>query len=511
MKTLRILKTILLLGGFAFLASCSDFLSTYPDNRTTIDSPEKIGELLTLAYPAQNHQLFCYFMSDNATYKPKAQDNNLYEHVEDAYLWRDFRTTSQDTPQGYWMALYESIKQANHALEYIQKLYTDEQGNIDNSVRGFYAEGLLARAYGHFMLAQLWCKSYDPERADTDLGIPYATSPEKVVFVSYKRGTLAETYDAIEKDLLKGLEYIKDIDRGDKTKLHWNPAAANAFAARFYSIKGDFGKVVNHTNAVLGNKPEEKLRDLTGKYKKLDVREQLLRWSATDEPANLLVVPQYSQWFFPLYGAQRYGLTVEMFKYIYIGLLQDKKKEWIWTPYGAYETLSFAKWGFFRDIDSPTARTGFSMIMNVLFDAEEALLLRAEGNVMLKQYDSALSDIKIYLQKRIEKLSAEELQGITDDKITSFYGDSKADYFVALKPFYTLDDKQSSYLRFILDLRRKEFYLTGQRWFDLKRFNMRIRHWISNEDEVFLEPNDPRRELQLPEQTIQNGLEANPR
>ncbi|XLL74012.1 RagB/SusD family nutrient uptake outer membrane protein, partial [Myroides odoratimimus] len=37
------------------------------------------------------------------------------------------------------------------------------------------AEALLARAYNHFMLVNLWAKHYNPATAESDLGIPYVT------------------------------------------------------------------------------------------------------------------------------------------------------------------------------------------------------------------------------------------------------------------------------------------------------------------------------------------------
>ena len=42
---------IALIASAGVLSSCSDFLGTDPDNRTYIDTPEKVSALLVSAYP----------------------------------------------------------------------------------------------------------------------------------------------------------------------------------------------------------------------------------------------------------------------------------------------------------------------------------------------------------------------------------------------------------------------------------------------------------------------------
>ena len=71
----------------AFLAaSCEDYLSEIPDNRTEIDSPEKISELLVIAYPEANYMDFAETMSDNVSDK----GNTLPTELNLAnYRWED--------------------------------------------------------------------------------------------------------------------------------------------------------------------------------------------------------------------------------------------------------------------------------------------------------------------------------------------------------------------------------------------------------------------------------------
>lgn len=47
--------------------ACNDFLDEVPDNRTVIDTPEAVSELLVSAYPDANCVFFTESMSDNVT------------------------------------------------------------------------------------------------------------------------------------------------------------------------------------------------------------------------------------------------------------------------------------------------------------------------------------------------------------------------------------------------------------------------------------------------------------
>ena len=63
MKRLFILTAVTCLLG---LTGCEKFLSKVPNNnRTNLDSPEKVSQLLASAYPQGNYMNFAESMSDN--------------------------------------------------------------------------------------------------------------------------------------------------------------------------------------------------------------------------------------------------------------------------------------------------------------------------------------------------------------------------------------------------------------------------------------------------------------
>ncbi|MFR4236410.1 MAG: RagB/SusD family nutrient uptake outer membrane protein [Alistipes onderdonkii] len=68
---------------------------------------------------------------------------------------------------------------------------------------------LICRAYAHFVLVNVFCQHYDPAHPD-DLGIPYMEK-ETELDPKYERGTVAEVYAKIEKDIEEGLPLINDV------------------------------------------------------------------------------------------------------------------------------------------------------------------------------------------------------------------------------------------------------------------------------------------------------------
>ena len=82
-----------------------------------------------------------------------------------------------------------------------------EQGGLTNDetkkLSAVMGEAYMIRSYHHFILAQVFCMPYrGPELSKSCQGIPYITKPETTVKPHYERGTLAETYEKIEKDLV---------------------------------------------------------------------------------------------------------------------------------------------------------------------------------------------------------------------------------------------------------------------------------------------------------------------
>jgi hypothetical protein len=155
------------------------------------------------------------------------------------------------------------------------------------------------------------------------------------------------------------------------------------------------------------------------------------------------------------------------------------------------------------------ANTGYIYFMHPLFTAEETLLNRAEAYAMLGNAEGLCRDLNIYYSKRISNYN-DVTYNITIDKINTF-GATLPDI---LSPIgYTIaTGDQMNQVKVVIDAKRKEFIVEGNRWFDVKRFNIEVTHTSYDKSRTeTLVKNDLRRELQIPEDALQSGITPNPR
>lgn len=143
---------------------------------------------------------------------------------------------------------------------------------------------------------------------------------------------------------------------------------------------------------------------------------------------------------------------------------------------------------------------------------------RAEAYVMTNQEDKAVADINSLLGT---------LAGVssTKDQIVSYYNGLsymrvplRSDDDRTIKkhlnpqgfslPAY---DDAEPLIQCVLHLRRVLSVHEGLRWYDIKRWGIEIGHVRSGNTEDVLTVDDPRRAIQLPQEVITAGLEANPR
>lgn len=488
---------IALFLGLSFTA-CNKFLDELPDARTELDTPEKIQELLARAYPDALYADFCETMSDNAGDKVNLTQSSIFN--TQMYSWQTNNEYSTwDTPPHYFYAAYGAVANANYALEAVENL---GGGSDLNYLKG---EALVARAYAHFMLGLFWCKPFNPATAATDLGLPYATKAERKVFEVYRRISVKDYYDAIEKDLTEGLPLI-DNSKYSKPKFHFTKEAAHAFASRFYLVKGDWDKVISHANEALGANPENKLRDVKGQRARTYAQQELL-YASSDEPANALIVGA-SSLYARNFAYNKYGLTLQKSEEV----LGDNKHPlngfratWAYPLYGNDDYRNFPKYQEYFKYTNVSAGNGYPYDMAVLISFDEVFLNRLEAYLMKGEKAKFLTDLVVFLRKKTMQnipdtfvLSEADMNTIYQNKGTEF------------DPAYTLSTQQREWLQAVADVRRAAFVFEGLRWIDNKRLGMKVVH-VKGGQTMELTKDDPRRELQIPEDAISNGITANPR
>ncbi len=486
----KILSYTVIIAAAGLLVGCKKYLEKEPDNRAKLTDPKKVSQLLGTAYPQASYLAFNEAMSDNANDKGQGQIDITNE---DSYAFKDVEANDQDSPENYWNACYEAIAAANEALK------TCNEAPDPQNYSAQKGEGLVARAYAHFMLVTLFAKPYDAATASSDPGIPYVTEPETVVFKNYERKTVAHVYEMIEKDLLEGLPLI--IDEGyDVPKYHFNKSAANAFAARFYLYKKDYQKVIQYAAAAVPNFLPN-LRPWNTTYQSFGGNELPLEYQKTTQPANLLLVSCISRYAYNFnYATYRYGLDPVLRPVILKNPVQVTGGTWsfISGAVGSQSNIAVPKLHM-RDFafETPSSDFGFQYGTVCLFTVEEVLFNKAEANAYLGNYTAAINDLNLYMSTRLSGVtpgSLPAIRQITEAKILSYYGGSV--------------NIQQGLVLLILELKRAEYVQEGMRWFDVLRYKIPVTHVIKgpNGSTENLTPDDRRRQLKLPESVKLSGI-----
>lgn len=505
------------------VSSCNDFLDEMPDNRTELDTPDKITKLLVSAYPTCSWNLLAEFSSDNA------DDNGskyaIYDRLSsDIFEWIDTKETGNDSPVVYWESCYSAVGTANQALEAIDKL--EAAGTSSSQLAAQRGEALLCRAYGHFMLSYIFCQPWSESNKDKELGIPYSTAPETTVNPHYDRETIGKTYERIAADIEAGLPLIDD-NNYSVPKYHFNSKAAHAFAARFYLYYGQYDKAIEHADKVLGDNPATVLRDWEA-LGQLSLNDDLQPDAFVDasSSANLLLFTARSFWGLyngPLTTTNRYTHNPTISKNETsesVGVWGDCSSTLRQTAanYTSIPKVVFRKYPFYyQEITDPTTGTFYANIVQAAFTTDETLLVRAEAYTMKKEYAKAIADMQAW-----ENSFTKSQVKLTEQGINDFYG--KIDYYTPLKPtvkkelhpdFAIEAGTQENMLHFILHARRITTLHEGLRWGDIKRYGITIyRRTVEKRDITVtdtMKPGDPRFALQLPNTVIGAGLQANPR
>jgi hypothetical protein len=512
--------------SIALFYSCDDFLDVVPDNRTVLDSPDAVKQLLVDAYPSAHYYHIGEIMSDNAAERNTTSTNSREMLNEEMYKWQEggLSGTGQDTPAYLWEGHYNAIASANQALQSISE--ADNPSDYD-AQKG---EALVCRAYAHFILVNIFAQHYDPATADQLMGIPYNTEPENVAVKHYKRNTIAEVYDLVEKDLTEGLPLIDDKSY-EVPKYHFTRAAANAFASRFYLYKGDWDKTIAHANVALGDNIEAKLLPLQA-LNSIAAEEYRIQYRRVDQPNVLLLMGAASWWSRDARASSlRYGMVSKHRETVYTspnlaGTSSTYYRAWLTSAadaYYLYKHHEYFKYSY------QGATTGVGYVMGANITIEEALLNRAEAYAMKggsDNFDKAIADVTMLMKKRVNLSSVGGvIAPITIERVRTHYTeaeptDDKPKIYPDLHPFYetSLSADQMALLKFVTDWRRKEFFHEGMRWFDVKRFHIEVTHTFlvrivtdPTATPIVLTANDPRRALQIPTSAQNFGVEPNPR
>jgi hypothetical protein len=483
MKIRIYLYKLMITAAALTAASCGQYLEENPDNRVELNTTKKAAQLLTNAYSSAGYT-FTEWMSDNVSFTTGTV--KLPEHNQ-SYVWEDVTTDSQDTPIYFWTSTYDAIAHANEVLAVIESL----PGERDEK-RAVEAEALLTRAYGHFMLVNLFAKHYNAETASSDPGIPYVLEPEREFLKKYNRNTVEEVYDFIEDDLDRGLRLVDASFYANSGKYHFTRESALAFASRFYLFKGDYANCVEYSNQLLANNPSVFVKDIARLLDETPNPDEFISaYTSPTDQSNLLMIRQVTN--FPVNVG--YWPSPGLVNDLYDNnpwFEEDVRTSNEYPIYLRGTGWAIAKYEFLFERTSLTSNVGLYYTIMPAFRGEEVLLNRAESYLYLNQSSLAIDDLQVLVNLRYS--------GSPDVNVPD------------LENYYGTSNDNVAILSYILEERRKEFMHEGLRWFDIRRYQIPVQHLDENGQFVTLQPDDPRKVLQIPQAAIDvGGLEPNPR
>ena len=406
--------------------------------------------------------------------------------LEKVYGLQDhFYTEEQDDSN--WNLNYELIGIANYALDRLN-IIDENNDDLRNQIKG---EALVHRAYSYLNLINLYAQHYaygDPNADDS--GVPLITefaNPD----TSLKRASIQEVYDQIISDLTEASTLLKNDISSNTQKVFPSKAVAYSLLARTYLHTEQYQLAIDNANKALAiqntliHYPTElanlnnTIGDPTGAITPtLFETTEIIMHKRGVVPAKLdfVFVPSFS-------------IVLRNFTYITpeVVALYDQINDTRFTH------LITAELDFTTFTNNYRWNGGDSTYLYHLADltVPEVLLIRAESFARLGNINSAMSDVNILRQNRIDS---------TDPTIVNLTASN-----------------QSEAIQKVLEEKRRELLFRGTRFFDIKRLNAIDNAGISitrndfEGQQVTMEANGlkwalpiPRKEILLAPEIIQN-------
>jgi starch-binding outer membrane protein, SusD/RagB family len=424
------ITTYLLSGCLLVATSCSDLIDITPTH--TLSSANVFGKLddfepvLNGTY-ASMRDLYSYglfssvagdMMSDNMLETTESLVN--YKAVTDWTYAAD-----QLRPTEVWRFNYLMINDVNLILENIGRYEASNQKKA-NRIKG---QALAIRGLMHFNLLQYYAPTFD--RNATAAGIPLKTSSE---ITSPSRASVKDTYDQIIRDLEAALPLLADVDAAVNTatrRSRIDAATVNGILARVSLYSKEYDRAITFATAAITARPLASRTAFPHIWND-DVADEVL-FAVQFNPGE--GGPALDVWS-PATNRAQFDPSADLLA------LYDRTNDIRYTSYftpGASVPGSVnraARTVATKYQGKGTARDG--AVNFKAFRAGEMYLIRAEARALSNRAAEGLADLNTLRAARIANFvpGTETGQALIDAIATE---------------------------------RRKELWLEGHRWFDLKR------------------------------------------
>ncbi|HEY9260273.1 RagB/SusD family nutrient uptake outer membrane protein [Chitinophaga sp.] len=437
------------------LNACRKYLDAKPDNKMVV--PATIKDLqamlddvatMNLSWPiageiaADNY----YLLSSSWSGLSSITDR-------ENYIWKDDVSNDMD-----WSLSYRIVFKANVVLEKLNDI-DPAPGEKDEWLR-LKGSALFFRAFSFYMIAQEFTLPYDPNTAQSALGIPLRLTAD--VNETSTRTSVESTYAAIISDLENAAQLLP-VNTSYKTR----PSRLAAFAllSRVHLTKGDYTKACLFADSCIKNGAQ--LMD----YNELNPN--------SDEPLKRFnnevifhVAANYSYCLDPSICKVDTALAVSYSS-------DDLRKQLF------FRTNTDGSKAFRGNYDGSNSYQLFTGLAT-----DEVLLTMAESLVRIGKNTEALQTLNDFLKRRYDNTRFIPVTDTDKDRLLSL----------------------------ILTERRKELPFRAIRWGDLRRLNNSATTSVIINRQVngatyTLPPHDPRYAMQIPNNVtaIVPTIQKNPR
>jgi hypothetical protein len=361
------------------------------------------------------------------------------------------RDVFNDLPRNDWSYSYAVVFYANIVLE-----GTSKYGDGSQGWKNVLGQAAFFRGYAYYALAQEFCKSFDRATSGSDPGLVLRASSD--LNAKSIRATVAQTYQQIVNDLTLAAAVLP-VDVAAKTR----PGRAAAFAmlSRTYLLMNNYDKAYIYADSALL---------LSGKL--ADYNLLTAGTSPSFKRFNDEVIFHTIMFNATVMLAPRYLVDTAL----YASYSSDDLRKKLFFKLAATKPY----YNFNGSYD------GTSSLFNGLA-TDELYLARAEAGARLGKAEAALADLNLLRKNRYQAAAYTPL----------------------------VSTNAAEVLAWVLQERRKELVLRGQRWTDLRRLNgeeafRKTVVKVVNGQRYELPPGDQRYVFPIPQQVIaETGIAQN--
>lgn len=399
---------ILLLIISAAVLSCEEsFLEEKPDRSMVV--PKTIDDLRALLNNSIVMNRSYGGLSNIASDDFYLLDNTWHSLTivseKNAYVWAD-DIYENELFVFDWKMPFQVVFYANIVIDSAKKLKgKNKESKIEDKI---IAEAKFYRAWAYHCLSVLYCKTYVPESAKIDKGLPLRTDYDVNVFT--KQSSLDDTYNFIVTDLSDGIENLPDV-----SDFATVPSKASTYGllARIYLSMGEYDKSLDAAKQSLAYNNE------LLNYNRLEIDK--------DYPFQILNKEV-------LFHASQVGTAA----------LSRQNARIDTVLYNSYSNNDLRKRAFFIE------------------HIDGTMLYKGSYNEDYVPFNG-ITTAEIYLTE-VECLARLARTSEAKDKLKQFL----VNRYSSNIPDYDVND----ILKYTLEERRKELVFRGIRWMDLKRLNL---------------------------------------